>query len=117
MSDDEKAAIAAALLHAKPSSPIEPGKPEFPSLRPNMDLEDLVGPQSWVFFNHLREVDEKRSTQKWSSEWLQKPVCEWADDNAFLAIKAIVHAFHGVNDTAERGCRTAELFKVKYDYL
>ena len=68
-----------------------------------MDLEDFVGPQSWVFFDRMKE----------STTWLSKKPTEWDQDESFLALKKIVNAMHGVNDSAERGCRTAELYKVR----
>ena len=112
VSDDEKSAVAAALLKEKPATPIEPGKTDFPLLRPNLAaFKDLVGPQSWVFFHHLEEIDREKQTEKWSTSWLTKPPTDWPKDDALQA-KVIVDSLHGVNDCAERGCRTAELFKV-----
>ena len=112
VSDDEKSAVAAALLREKPETPIEPGKPDFPLLRTDFTFKDFVGPQSWVFFHHLEEIDKEKETKKYSTAWLTAPPQDWPEDGAFRSIKEIVDALHGVNDCAERGCRTAELFKV-----
>ena len=103
--DDTLSALAKAMVVEKERpdrSAVEPGKPDFPLMRKEMDLEDYVGPQSWILFDRLNE----------STLWLSKEPKTWEEDESFLAIRKIVDAMHGVNDSAERGCRTAELYKV-----
>ena len=66
-------------------------------------LKDFVGPQSWTLFDLVED----------EAKWLRLPPNEWASEPAFLATREIVFGFHGVNDIAERGCRTADYFKVR----
>ena len=67
---------------------------------------------SRLVFDHLAMLDQKNSTQTWSTDWLRKQPIQWPMDDAFIAMKSIVDGLHGVNDAAERGCRTAVMFKV-----
>ena len=103
--EDSLSALAARMkvVEVVPRQHIEPGKPDFPRLRKNQALKDFVGPQSWVLFDQIGD----------KGEWLVKHPSEWSSDPSFLASKKIVDALPGVNDTAERGCRIAELYKVK----
>ena len=102
--EDTLSAIAARMkvVEVVPRQHIEPGKPEFPRLGKDKALKDFIGPQSWVFFDFIGD----------KCEWLSKPPSEWSSDPTFLSTKKIVNALPGVNDTAERGCRIAELYKV-----
>ena len=108
--DDTLAALAAAItveMGREDRAAVEPGKPDFPTLKKTTKLHHLVGPQSLVFFDRIGK----------STEWLLQNPSDWEKDEAFLAFKKIVNAMHGVNDSAERGCRTAELFKVRTDFF
>jgi hypothetical protein len=101
------AALARAMIAEKEKPgrlEVEPGKPDFPTLRKERELEDFVGQQSWVFFDRIQE----------STAWLSKKPAEWEQEPSFLALRKIVDAMHGVNDSAERGCRVAELYKVSF---
>ena len=106
LSDDEKAAVAAALC-GQPNEEIEPGKPEDPLLTPGKSLKDFVGPQSWHLFNIFGKL----------TSWLHDDPKLWASDPDFQAIQTLVDALLGVNDVAERGCRRAELYKVLHLFL
>ena len=103
--DDTLASVAVAMVQVKEQFgevAVEPGKPDFPHLSKKSKLAGFVGQGSWIFFDRIKE----------STSWLLKSPSEWDQDSSFLALRKIVDAMHGVNDSAERGCRTAELYKV-----
>ena len=94
--DDTLAALAAAItveMGREDPAAVEPGKPDFLTLKKTTKLHHLVGPQSLVFFDRIGK----------STEWLLQKPSDWEKDEAFLAFKKIVNAMHGVNDSAERG--------------
>ena len=99
--EDKKSAVAAAIV-ATPVEEIEAAKPDRPMLMEGMKLRNFVGKESWVFFTVL-EIQ---------TDWLRNTPDTWPSNPNFQAAKAIVDALHGVNDSAERGCRRAELYKV-----
>jgi hypothetical protein len=98
---DEKSAVAAAIV-ATPLEEIEAAKPDRPVLMKGMKLRNFIGKESWVFFTVL-EIQ---------TDWLHDAPDSWPSNPSFQAAKAIVDALHSVNDSAERGCRRAELYKV-----
>ena len=96
--------MEASRVAPEEKMPLEPGKPDFPLLTKTQDLKDFVGPQSWLLVDRLGD----------KGEWLIKNPSEWESDPAYNAMKKVVDALHEVNDTAERGCRMADLYKVNF---
>ena len=45
------------------------------------------------------------------TDWFLKPPSEWDEDASFTAIKKIVDAIYGVNDSAECECSANKLYK------
>ena len=92
---DMKSHMAAKMLTITPAEKFDIGKPEFPVIKPDTTLVDLVGENSYMIFNILN-VDHT---------WLAKDPKDWDDDPDFKKIKAFVTTVKTVNDCAERGVK------------
>jgi hypothetical protein len=76
------------------------GKPTFPEIHENMTLVDLIGTDSWHFFD-LMKIDHK---------FLSIDVSKWHLDARYIAGKEVSDALKVTNDSAERGVKLAADF-------
>ena len=73
----------------------ELGKPKLPTLLPDIDLVNLVGPNSWLIFQIL----------KINTNWMAQPAITWKLNLDFCKFENYVKSIRVVNDIAERGIR------------
>ena len=95
MKDEEKAAIASAML----ANPVlyDADKGAIDEVTPFIDedtmLADLVDDGSWLIFD-LMKMDAK--------QWLERPVSEWEAHRDYVRYCDFVRAAKVTNDVAER---------------
>ena len=118
--EQERKAVAEALLEAKEEVSVDtfqPGKPEFPPVTGNQfwpegsdpadrpGLHQFVGPKSWLIFERLglRDIEG-------AMDWLKLSVGDWELMTGFKKYKAFVENLTVVNDPAERGIKLIQDF-------
>ncbi len=80
-----------------------PGKPKFPREKliqsgPAVQLSDLIGPKSWLFF-HLVQAN---------GNWLRTHPNQWMNDQEYMRMYDIVKNLEVVNDAAEKGMKDVQ---------
>ena len=95
LSLDEKSRIASRMLTFKPPAKGKLGKPLFQDLTPSTKIEDLLGPDSFLFFSILEAG--------W--EWLSTDPSKWKEDPGFKELEQFVRTVKVTNDAAERGVK------------
>ena len=107
--DVERHALAQQMLAVKPDVPrTQPldrfgtgfGKPTFPMVDGSTRLADLASGDSWFMINSL-EID---------ASFLELPVSEWLQTEAYMDGHRKVHSVNVVNDCAERGIKLTSDF-------
>ena len=88
---------------------IPDGKLTTPVPRLSTKLWHLFGPKSWLIFKLLNRNQDSLS-------FIEKPVNEWANDNEYKTMKAIVANMQVVNDPAERGILLAKTLQGKISF-
>lgn len=107
--DVERHALAQQMLAVKPDVPrTQPldrigtgfGKPTFPTVDASTRLADLVSGDSWFMMN-LLGID---------ASFLDLPVSEWPQTDAYIDGQRKVQSVNVVNDCAERGIKLTSDF-------
>ena len=107
--DVERHALAQQMLAVKPDVPrTQPldrfgtgfGKPTFPTVDASTRLADLVSGDSWFMMNSL-DID---------TSFLELPVSEWQQTDAYIDGQRKEHSVNVVNDCAERGIKLTSDF-------
>ena len=107
LDNDEKSRIAAGILSTEKVSRFENrhrtgfGKPEFPNIDlQSVELRDLVGSDSWKFFELLK-VDP---------DFLNYPPESWEDQDSYRHGSEVIKALKVCNDSVERGVKLSADF-------
>ena len=106
LNDTEKQRLANEILKYPRNTTFEArhgesyGKPTFPKIHENTTLVDLIGTDSWHFFD-LMKIDYK---------FLNTNVSTWYSDEGYIAGKKVADALRVTNDSAERGVKLAADF-------
>ena len=103
LSDNDKAAVGAALLACQQPNPFPTGKPQFPNnrlFRGAPTLASFVGPNSYLVF-HLLGMDHG---------WLALPPPAWLADQRYQEMADVINSISVVNDTAERCVKNVQDF-------
>ena len=95
LSDEEKRKIADKVLSSEKPCQFRMGKPVFPEITKDTSLSDLVGPESHTLFVLLQI----------GTDWLRKPVREWAVCDEYMKASEFVTKLKVVNDPAERSIK------------
>ncbi len=109
--DETKQQIASTLRRVQRPATFPPGKPIFPKEKleqagSNIQLKELIGPQSWLLF-HLLDA---------RGAWLATAPNRWVHNREYKRMYKVVENIEVVNDAAERGVKDVkEYAKVAKD--
>ena len=94
VTDEDKSTIASKLMCEKQTE-FAFGRPDFPIIREDTQLPDLVTPSSWFIFHMLGL----------KGTFLGLPVCEWETNSDYVLFHQYVSTVKVVNDPAERSIK------------
>ena len=96
--EDNKRKMA-TRLHNTVRKEIGCGRPKFPSIDDNneIELEDLISSESWLIFDLLGLNGHQ--------QWLLTPPSTWYDVKEYQILKKFISSVSVTNDLAERGVK------------
>ena len=99
--DEETGNLLAQQIGELPPSPVQIKKPKLPTITPDAELPDFVGPRSILLFSHLK-IDH---TFLLATDWRDTPL--------FARMEKVVRSLTPINDSSERSLALATCFNGK----